>query len=362
MLLAPIAVAAGLITAAAGYVLPPSRDGFPNPSAQQLLAIEQTAGGQLSNAPPPARLSAAGAANFQLIAFNEQFEAAFFASLLENITTGVPGYDWVSNHRTQAEIVEVLRTVQAQEELHALAATSTLQHFNVSLVPQPCDYTFPTTSLEAAIELANQFTSVVLGTLQDAEESFAENGDSAPVRLVSSVIGQEGEQQGFYRFLLGRKPSEKPFLTTSTGPFAFSALQQFVVSCPFDVTAIPIPILPPLTVVTTPAPRDMNLTFSADLSSVAGQWNATSDLACLSLTYLVGQQLPVSVPIANVSWAGDVLTFGAELPYTAYQMDGFNLAALTNASGFATADDVVANTLAAPGLIQVNDLLQGYKK
>lgn len=233
-----------------------------------------------------------------------------------------------------------------------------LEHFNASLVPQSCEYKFPTSDLESALSLAVTFSSVVLGTLADAEKSFADNDDAGGViRQVASIIGQEGEQNGFYRFLLKRKPSEKPFLTTNTGPFAFSALQQFIVSCPFDISAIPIPVYPPLQVLTTPAAKDMTLTFSADLSKSGLEIGKISENN-LFITYLTGQQVPVSEPISNVQGFGGMITFEAKFPYVDNMMEGLSIAALTNVSNFADADDVPASTLAAPGLIEVNEKLR----
>ncbi|KAI1499244.1 sexual development protein [Biscogniauxia marginata] len=348
-----LAASAAVLGLAAGYAIP-NDDGFPNPNAQQLLDIENQADGRLSNLPPPPTLSQAGIANFQLIAFNENFEVAFFSSLVENITNHVPGFE--ANKWNEGKILEILKTVKAQEEIHAITAIETLKHFNASLVPEPCTYKFPTNSLEGAISLAETFTALVLGTLQDAAQSFAQNGDDGPVRTISSVIGQEGEQNGFYQFILDRKPSEKPFLTTSTAAFAYSALQQFVLSCPFDVADIPLPIFPPLNVLTPAQPKDTNLTFSADLSGNS-QYHNGCDISGLFITYLVGQQLPISVPITNPKWDGSVLTFNALFPFTENIMEGFSIAALTNASDFASADAMTGRTIAAPGLIQVNELL-----
>ncbi|KAI0532710.1 sexual development protein [Xylaria digitata] len=340
-----------------------SDDGFPDPNAQQLLSIEQQADGLLSNLPPPPSLSEAGITNFQLIAFNENLEVRFFEEIISNITNHVPGFESKTSMYSEAAILDILKTVKAQEELHALTAITTLEHFNAPLVPKPCKYNFPSTTLEEAITLAETLTAVVLGTLQDAEQSFAQNGDDGPVRAVSSVIGQEGEQNGFYRSILNLKPSEKPFLTTNVAAFAFSALQQFVVplSCPFDITQIPIPIFPALNVLTTAQPRDTYLSFSADLTGNS-QINEGSDFAGLFVTYLVGQQLPISEPIVNPKFDGGVLTFDALFPFTENIMSGLSIAALTNSSNFANADALVANTLAAPGLIQVNELLSpNYK-
>ncbi|KAI1329534.1 hypothetical protein F5Y16DRAFT_88409 [Xylariaceae sp. FL0255] len=354
-----LAFAASLLGLSSGYTISPaSTNGFPNPNQQQLQTISKQAGGLLSNAQPPATLSAAGVTNFQLIAFNENFEVAFFDSLIHNITNKVPGFAYESDHRSEAEIVEILKTVLAQEELHALAAANVLNHFK-AFSPSPCTYKFPTTNLSDAIQLAETFTSLVLGTLQDAQESLASNGDFGPVRTVSSVIGQEGEQNGLYRFILDREPSAQPFLTTSVGPYAFSALQDFIVTCPFDVTQIGLPIFGALNVLTTAEPKDMYLSFSADISDFP-QYSANSDWTKLFVTYLSGQLVPISEPITNAKYSSGVLTFDALFPYTENIMEGLTIAGLTNSSNFATPDDMVAATLSAPGLIEVNDCISDY--
>lgn len=203
----------------------------------------------------------------------------------------------------------------------------------------------------------------MLGTLQDASQLLATNGDAGPVRGVASVIGQEGEQNGWYRTFLGLKPSEKPFLTTSVAAFAFSALQAFVDSCPFDVSQIDIPIFPPLSVLGGSGgldvePKDQTLSFEADLTGVEGAEKYMGGGGDgLYVTFLTGQNLPVSQPVTNVSWDGKTIKFGAQFPFVANLMDGLSVAALTAGAGFSTPGDVVTATLAAPGLIQVNDEL-----
>lgn len=203
----------------------------------------------------------------------------------------------------------------------------------------------------------------MLGTLQDASQLLAANGDAGPVRGVASVIGQEGEQNGWYRTYLGLKPSEKPFLTTSVASFAFSALQGFVDSCPFDVTQIDLPIFPALSVVSGSGgldveAKDQSLAFEADLSSVEGaEKYIGGKVDGLFITYLTGQNLPVSEPVTNVSWDGKKIKFEASFPFSANVMEGLSIAALTTKADFATPDDVPTATLAAPGLIQVNDRL-----
>ncbi|KUI65170.1 hypothetical protein VM1G_00057 [Cytospora mali] len=340
----------------------PTDDGFPNPNATQLAIIGQKADGQLSNAPPPSKLANSSLTAFQLIAFNENFEVAYFSSLVENITNYVPGYV-VATPEKRDELLSILNTVKAQEELHSLNALGVLNNFG-AFAPQPCSYKFPVSDIRSAIALAETFTSVVLGTLQDASQLLATNGDAGPVRGVASVIGQEGEQNGWYRGYLGLKPSQKPFLTTSVAAFAFSALQQFIDSCPFDLGQIDIPIFPPLNVLsglggTDVEAKDQKLAFEADLSTVAayaGKYIGGNG-AGLYVTYLTGQNLPVSEPISNVSWDGKKVKFEALFPFSENVMEGLSIAALTTTGNFASAGDLPSATLAAPGLIQVNDKL-----
>jgi hypothetical protein len=90
----------------------PTDDGFPTPNAQQLLSIENKADGTLSNAPPPPKLANSSLTAFQLIAFNEIFEVAFFSSLLSNITNGVSGFNFQSEAK-RTEFVDILQTVLA---------------------------------------------------------------------------------------------------------------------------------------------------------------------------------------------------------------------------------------------------------
>jgi hypothetical protein len=79
-------------TAVAPVAAAAPTDGFPTPNAQQLKGISEQADGSLSNAPPPATLADSTLQSLQAIAVNEEFEVAYFRSLLANVTTGVHGY------------------------------------------------------------------------------------------------------------------------------------------------------------------------------------------------------------------------------------------------------------------------------
>ncbi|KAJ4410959.1 hypothetical protein N0V82_009110 [Gnomoniopsis sp. IMI 355080] len=353
----------GLATALPQGFSAPTEDGFPNPNPSQLAAIQVIADGQLSNAPPPAKLADSSLTAFKLIAFNENFEVAFFSSLMDNITDEVAGYQLEASEKK--ELLNVLQTVKAQEELHSLNARNTLSRFG-AFAPQPCTYKFPTTDFHSALALAATFTPVVLGTLQDASQLLATNGDAGPVRGVASVIGQEGEQNGWYRSLLGYKPSEKPFLTTSVAPFAYSVLQNFVDSCPFDQTdknLINITIFPTINVLSGEGgmnvlPQDQTLEFSADLTTAPAGWqDFQDDCEGLFVTYFTGQNLPISEPVQEASFVGNVITFKANFPFSQNVMQGLSIASLTTSGNFSGPGSVPAATLAAPGLIQVNDML-----
>ena len=203
----------------------------------------------------------------------------------------------------------------------------------------------------------------MLGTLQDVSQAAAKNGDDGVVRAVASVIGQEGEQEGFYRVALGKKPSEKPFLTTNVGPFLFSFLQQFVVkdSCPFPLDAIKQHIFTPLKVQDghngfDVEPKNQDLHFTADLEAVAEAARYVGGKGDgLFITYFSGQLKPISQPVKNVQWHGKKISFTAAFPFEDNVMFGLSVASLTTAKDFALPGDVVNATLAAPALIQVND-------
>jgi hypothetical protein len=193
---------------------------------------------------------------------------------------------------------------------------------------------------------------------------FAKDGATAPIQLVSSVIGQEGEQNGYYRILMRNVPSESPFLTATPGAFAWSALQMFVVpnSCPFPLSNIDLPIFPPLMsnggATAAVEAKDQVISYSADLSScVAAKNYVNGNGAGLYLTYITGQQLPISVGITNVKWYGQQIQFEANFPFSKNVMFGLSLAALTTSNNFDNAEAVANVTLAAPGIIQVANMV-----
>lgn len=227
-----------------------------------------------------------------------------------------------------------------------------MKHFNASPI-EPCQYDFPVADFESAVTLAQTFTDVVLGTLQDVQSNAAQNSGSdaaGVIAAVSSVIGQEGQQDGFYRSVQGKRPSAQPFLTTGARDFAFTALQSFVVpgSCP-NIGDIKLQTFQPLNLITKEVcngPIEFTATNTAQ---------TTVDAGSQKLVYINGANVPNVVPFTVEKTQGPTVTIKADFPHDEFVMDGLTLAAIVKGSGpFAGADDVAQATLFGPGLIEVN--------
>ncbi|KAF2033953.1 hypothetical protein EK21DRAFT_85762 [Setomelanomma holmii] len=326
----------------------PLANGFPNPSQDQTLQIQIEAHGTLPNGPPPPTLSPEGTTNLQLIALNELFEVAYFTELVYNVTNKVTGYDLGYGHEY---VLDSLKSIVAQEELHLLNANGALKHFNVDPI-QPCKYSFPVTDFQSAIALAGTFTDLVLGTLQDVNQIFAQNGDAGLVRAVSSVIGNEAEQEGFYRLVQKKRPSAQPFLTTATRDFAFTAIQSFTIpgSCP-NIATIKLKTFKPLTVESANIkPATQSIKFSINKAD-AGLYQLDS----FRVIFINAQNVPVVKKLDNVQTGPEKTTFEAAFPYDEFVMDGLTVVAVTQGKdSFASADEVAGAAVFGPGLIELD--------
>lgn len=368
----------------------PLANGFPNIAnpSDQLNQIQQDARGTLPkaapNAPAPATPQPDSLTSLGFIAFNELFEVAFFTELFNNVTTGASGFregDLLGQDK--AKILSILKIVIAQEELHELNANGAFQKFTGQMI-QPCQYNFPVSNVNQSISLASTFTDVVLGTLPDIQTLFANANDNALIRGVGSVIGQEGEQNGFYRDILGKNPSALPFLTASARDFAFSAIvQNFVVpgSCSSSLDILQrggLTIFDLLTVVnppTTPTNQKVmfrlktfsqKMEFSGEAAAdvVSSHENSTTaphqqQLDNLFLTYINQLNAPISVPIEDAKKIDDdhssiTIQFSANFPGADNLMNGLTIAAVTKGKDFVDVGAVANNTLFGPGLIEIN--------
>lgn len=335
---------------AAGPQMPfkfPLDNGFPNVKvpSPELSILQAQARGTLPDGPLPTAVSDASATTLQLLAFNEIFEVAYFTSLLRNVTSGE--YDVGS---AKDFVIQSFTAIQAQEEVHAIGVNAILASANRTTT-QSCEYVFPATDFDTAIAVATLFGDLVLGTLQAAQTTFATTGDDGIVGLFGAAMGQEGEQQGYYRITGGKIPSALPFLTGSSGAFAFSALNQlFVVpgTCG-NLDAIDIPIFEPLTIVTPPAAADSDVTYSYVVDP------SITDPSGLRLVLINQQNIPIVQELENLTLEGDTVTFTSPFPYTNATLNGLTIAAVTNGkTSFTGPDEVAAATVWGPGLISVN--------
>ena len=355
----------------ASHVTLPLANGFPNiqnPS-DALSQIYQQAHGTLSNAPPPAKgIGNATLTSLQFLALGETFEVFYFTELLYNVTNNVDGYRFDDEH-LRDQVIEVLTVVQAQEELHALNVNFALAKSGQEKI-QPCKYMAGVDNFQDAIATAATFTDVVLGALGDVSVVAGTTGDAPLIRGFAATLGQEGEQNGYYRTLLGKVPSALPFLTASTREFAFSAInQKFIVpgkqisfslhmhillnfsgSCP-NSNLINLPIFGVLNVLTQNIQaQDQQLEFS--FKPTNGQTGQG-----MSVVYINQQLVPIVVPLENPKPGqnGEVVA-SAFFPYSKFLMNGLTIAALVEGTGvaFSNVTAVAAATKFGPGLIEIN--------
>ncbi|CAO1615291.1 unnamed protein product [Parajaminaea phylloscopi] len=335
----------------------PLPNGFPDPSADAAAEIQVAAHGTLPNGPLPNKLSEEEKTSLQLVALNELFEVAFFTSLLYNVTNTVDGFTDFQGE-TQDYVVKTLQSILAQEEIHALGANAILKNSGIDPI-KPCNnYFFPTTDFEGAIALADLFTGVVLGALQDITEVFAHDGPPAATRLLASVIGQEGEQRGYFRRVQKHVPSETPFLTTGIRSFAFTVIQNFFSDCP----SLDEIHLRKYATVRVAQPPSNEYTPGKNTSVVLIFPPKAAD-AGLNLSYYVTYinqlNLPTTfelkphptLPHTPDNW----LTYEAVFPYSDALMNGLTLAAVGCIPGpFKDIQEVANSVYWAPALIYMS--------
>ncbi|KAL3476061.1 hypothetical protein BJX99DRAFT_270653 [Aspergillus californicus] len=323
-------------------------DGLPNPNADQLLDIERRAHGTLPGLRLPATISTAGVANLQLMTFTAFQDVAFFSELVRNVTQNVTGYA-LPDDAERNYTLRSLEPILAQREIHALAANGALQHFGKNFI-QPCRYQFPVSTLRQAIEFAATSASFHIGHLQDMTERFAANGDLDLIRLAAAMIGNEGQQEGWFRVFLDKYPTSTPLPTTSDVHLAFTAAQTFVVpsSCP-NIHEIDLKTFMSLEIVTTPEPKTHKIQVSWTHAKIEPK-----EEEVLWLAYVNQLNVPAVVPLKVVSCDGQKSTAVALWPYEEYTLNGLTLAAVVNRRGpFASATAVAHSTVYGPGLIVV---------
>lgn len=176
------------------------------------------------------------------------------------------------------------------------------------------------------------------------------------MRAVASVIGQEGEQEGFYDLVRGKFPSSSPFLTTSAADFAFTAINANVVpgSCP-NSNLIKLNIFKPLNV--------LDKTITQQTKTINLSWPKGEKPS--SIVYISGAgNIPVVVPftVNNATSTPSTVVVSAPFPFDINMgfAEGLQIAAATRTSGpFANADAVAKDTIFGPGVFLVESNILG---
>lgn len=185
---------------------------------------------------------------------------------------------------------------------------------------------------------------------------MGKNGDSALTQDISSVIGQEGEQQGWFRILGENIPSELPFLTNSVRDFAFNTLNQnFIVpgSCPNidQITSLKqLHQMSPLTVVKSFEEGDdetVQLSFEMPPGVPSSEYK---------VAYINQQNIAFTLPYTVVKREDNNLLVEAPFPFEEHLLNGLTILAIVPASltDISSNQEVADFTLAGPGLVIVN--------
>lgn len=309
-----------------------------------LQAIQLAAQGTLPDGPLPT-VSVTTQNILQVVATVELYEVAFFTELIANVTAEKDGYK--VEHKDV--VLRDLKAIIAQEQLHAIGANALLSIAGHAQIV-PCQYDFPVSNFKQALAFISTQTDIVLGTIQEILSAVSADGDSALIGLFASILGQEGEQNGWFRARQQLIPSALPFLTASSGGFAYTALNQRGIipgTCPNAsvIAAAGVPIFKPLILDTYVQAGTTEIDFS-----ITGALPSNT-----SVVYINQQNTPKTVKITDIKVVGGKTSFKAPFPYYQFEMNGFTIAAVVQGTGnFTTAGAVAASTLYGPGLIEIN--------
>jgi hypothetical protein len=334
-------------------------------NTEALAAIQTAAHGSLSNITPPKFLNGGKTTLpvFQGVAFNENSEVAFFEELLFNISTNVSGFTFDDAYVRNEALLNI-NAIVAQEKLHQINANKAVARFSndTSAIILPCKYNFPAYDFNSALQEAGIFTSLVMATLQQAIVALGTNGDGNLARGVAASLGQEGQQDGFFRAKQGLIAPEGPFITSSTPDYLINfLLQNYIVpgSCP-NLNTIPFAQWQPLTF--TGANREWykedQLSFKFSLSSTQSAKDFGTNFGDLSLVYVNQQNTPIQKPLKNVAVSADgkTVSFDVDFPHDgAATNEGLVLisVAATKGAQLVNVVDAAKATLFGPFVIEV---------
>ena len=132
-----------------------------------------------------------------------------------------------------------------QQELIHIATAEAILTANSARTFSPCQYTFPISTPEEFLSLANTITSVGIGAVINLISALAVT-DSKIVQGPTSILAIEARHDAFFRgAALDLVPNPAPFDTRISAPYAFNLANQFIVpgSCGYNMpnfTIIPL--------------------------------------------------------------------------------------------------------------------------
>lgn len=344
----------------------PVADGFPTPNAAQIENIERGAHGTLPNGGPP-KLHPDTYKSLQLIATNEQIEVSLYETCLLKLKAGSSGFgpENFVNDEHRAFVIATFEIFYQQEEIHALIGQGGLQA-NGQQPVKPSQYKLNTETYQDCLKTATIIGDNVLGTSQGVINQAIAAGDPGLAAQLDSLIAQEGQQSGFLRsetLVKGkhsRVPAAMPAYTASTREWLFSLLEQKYIKPGTDTNEIPLPVKFPMSVLDTNIqPVDQTLQFKVNLKPKSGNnyafpntyWNTKG----LYVTYITGQNVPLSVPLQNAAVSNNHLTFSASFPAYTNIIHAFAIAALTPGNNYTTFQEASDASYAGPATIELVD-------
>lgn len=286
-------------------------------------------------------LSANDVTVLQLALYLEHLETSLYSGGYANFTdaqytaAGLP-----------APFRKHINVTAMQEETHASTIASTLTANGVTPVPA-CTYSFPYTSVQSFVALADLITTTGIGAYLGGATLIMDN--PTLLTIASSILTVEARHDAYLRAGLNQSPFPMPFDTPLTADWAYNLAQAFIVHCPQQLS---FPILPTLSIAPSEAPASI-LDPIAQHGTVNFTWTTTSKPVSqgtpLFIAVIAGpQQPPTYIPLTQSSATSGSIT----VPST---VNGTIFAVLTSVSGGMNTTELTSTgTLAGPVVFAVN--------
>ncbi|KAI9689280.1 MAG: hypothetical protein M1820_010164 [Bogoriella megaspora] len=234
--------------------------------------------------------------------------------------------------------------IAGHEQVHADTLATILQNNGVAPLP-PCTYQFPqSVDPTSFVSLANMITSVGIGAYLGGSELI--NDNPTLEEASGSILTVEARHDAYLRTGLGASPFPTNFDTGLTANWAFNLAQQFIVSCPQQLSGV---IQLPKLNVTSPKPPPNLQPPVAPGTTVSFAWDPSTFFVPVdpnAQLYIAMVNQNVSAPIFQSVTSTGTGTGNVQVPQN---VNGTAFAALTTFSGGLSLNDLSSfGTLAGP--------------